>query len=63
MNTPSRPIRIGDELWKAAQRIAADLAKETGFSVTASDVVRKALNEYIERRKTSKRATKTAPGT
>ncbi len=55
MKTPVRPVRIDDGLWKAAQRIAADLAQETGLSATPSDVVRKALHEYIERWKTRRR--------
>jgi Arc/MetJ-type ribon-helix-helix transcriptional regulator len=56
MKTPVRPVRIDDDLWKAAQRVAEDLQRETGLSATASDVVRKGLAEYIERWKASKRA-------
>jgi hypothetical protein len=58
MKTPVRPVRIDDDLWKAAQRVAEDLQRETGLSATASDVVRKGLVEYIERWKASKRAAK-----
>jgi hypothetical protein len=56
MKTPVRPVRIDNNLWKAAQRVAEDLQRETGLSATASDVVRKALTEYVERWKTSRRA-------
>jgi hypothetical protein len=60
MQTPIRPVRIDDEIWKKAQAIAKDLANETGLSATASDVVRKALVEYIERYKAARRAQKAA---
>jgi hypothetical protein len=60
MKTPVRPVRIDDDLWKSAQRVAEDLQRETGLSATASDVVRKALIEYVERWKTGRRAGKTA---
>jgi hypothetical protein len=56
MKTPVRPVRIDDDLWKKAQQIAKDLANETGLSATASDVVRKALTEFIERYRAAKRA-------
>jgi len=56
MKTPVRPVRIDNDLWKAAQRVAEDLQRETGLSATASDVVRKALTEYVERWKTSRRS-------
>jgi Arc/MetJ-type ribon-helix-helix transcriptional regulator len=55
MKTPVRPVRIDEDLWKAAQRVAEDLQRETGLSVTASDVVRKALTEYVERWKAARR--------
>lgn len=55
MTTPVRPIRIEDDLWKAAQRIAEDLQRATGLSATASDVVRKALTQYVEGWKATKR--------
>jgi hypothetical protein len=60
MKTPVRPVRIDDALWKAAQRVAEDLQRETGLSATASDVVRKALSDYIDRWKAAKRAEKAA---
>ena len=59
MTTPVRPIRIDDDLWKAAQRVAEELQRETGLSATASDVVRKALTQYVEQWKAAKRAAKT----
>jgi len=49
--TPVRAIRIEDDLWRKAQKIAKELADETGLSATASDVVRKALSVFIENRK------------
>ena len=58
MKTPVRPVRIDDDLWRKAQRVAEDLANETGLSATASDVVRKALIEYIDRYRAAKRAGK-----
>ncbi len=58
MKTPVRPVRIDDDLWRKAQRVAEELERETGLSATASDVVRKALSEYVERWKTSRRAGK-----
>ncbi len=57
MKTPVRPVRIGDDLWRKAQRVAEELARETGLSATASDVVRKGLEEFVERWK-ARRATK-----
>jgi predicted transcriptional regulator len=41
--TPQHTVRIDDELWDAAQRIAA-LRRET-----VSDVVRCALVEYVDK--------------
>jgi predicted transcriptional regulator len=41
-----------DELWNAAERVAADLDR------TASWVIRKALEEYIERHRAAKREAK-----
>jgi predicted transcriptional regulator len=52
MKTPVRPVRIDDDLWRKAQRVAEELARETGLSATASDVVRKGLEEFVERWKT-----------
>jgi hypothetical protein len=49
MKTPPRLIRIDDKLWDKAKKVAESEAKETGYSVTASDIVRKALREFLER--------------
>jgi len=54
MDTPIRRLRMEDELWNAAERVAADLDR------TASWVIRKALEEYIERHRASKREAKQA---
>jgi hypothetical protein len=62
MKTPIRPVRIEDELWRKARRVAEDLANETGLSATASDVVRKALERYVEQHFAAKRAAKAASG-
>ncbi len=40
---PARAVRVEDELWKAAQAIAA----ERGESV--SDVIRQCLQRYVKR--------------
>jgi hypothetical protein len=58
MKTPVRPVRIDDDLWKDAQRVAAELARQTGLSATASDVVRKALTEYVDRWKANRKSSK-----
>jgi hypothetical protein len=60
MKTPVRPVRIDDSLWRKAQHVAEELAHETGLSATASDVVRKGLEEFVERWKASRRAAKQA---
>ena len=39
--TPSRNVRIPDDLWSAAQTKAVELGE------TVSDVVRRALREYV----------------
>jgi len=39
--TPSRNVRVPDELWHAAQ------AKAMKLGETVSDVVRRALDEYV----------------
>jgi Arc/MetJ family transcription regulator len=41
--TPQHTVRIDDELWDAAQRIAARRRE------TVSDVVRRALVEYVDK--------------
>jgi hypothetical protein len=56
MKTPVRTVRIEDELWRKADQVAEDLAARTGLSATASDVVRLALVEYVERHKVAKRS-------
>ena len=40
--TPLRNVRVSDELWQAAQAQAAENGE------TVSDVVRRALEEYIK---------------
>lgn len=60
MKTPLRTVRIEDDLWKQARRVAEDLAADAGLSATASDVVRKALVEYIERHLAAKREARAA---
>jgi hypothetical protein len=62
MIRPARLIRIDDKLWNKAKAVAADLASETGLSATASDVVRKALVEFIDRYNAVKRASKQPAG-
>jgi antitoxin component of RelBE/YafQ-DinJ toxin-antitoxin module len=39
--TPNRAIRVPDDLWWAAQRVAKDRGE------TVSDVVRRALERYV----------------
>jgi antitoxin component of RelBE/YafQ-DinJ toxin-antitoxin module len=39
--TPLRAIRIDDELWDAAKKVAADRDE------TVSDVIRRALERYV----------------
>lgn len=41
--TPIRGIRIPDELWEAAQQVAAERGE------TVSDEVRRALERYVKR--------------
>lgn len=40
-STPNRTIRVSDELWEAARRVAADRGE------TVTDVVRRALERYV----------------
>jgi predicted transcriptional regulator len=54
MDTPIRRLRMEDELWNAAERVAADLDRSVSW------VMRKALEEYIERHRAAKRAAKAA---
>jgi predicted transcriptional regulator len=51
--TPTRTVRIDDELWQAAQSAAA----RNHESIT--DVIRKALRDYVSR--TNSRGTARAP--
>lgn len=41
--TPSRNVRVADELWLAAQEKAAERGE------TVADVIRRALERYIKR--------------
>src|SRR6516162_11765467 len=52
MNTPVRPVRIDQDLWRKAELIAQEYARTTDLSVTASDIVRKALKEFVSRNET-----------
>lgn len=54
METPIRHVRMPDELWDALERIA----KEPSIDRTAGWLVRKAVEEYIERHRAAKRAAK-----
>jgi hypothetical protein len=58
MNTPVRAIRIEDDLWKCAVKIADDLKAKTGLSATAADVVRIALREHVDRWKADRKQRK-----
>ena len=55
MDTPIRRLRMEDELWNAAERVAGDLDRSVSW------IIRKALEEYIDRHRAAKRAAKTAP--
>jgi predicted transcriptional regulator len=39
--TPNRTVRVPDEVWEAAQRIAADRGE------TVTDVIMRALRRYV----------------
>lgn len=39
--TPHRTVRVSDELWQAAQRVAADRGE------TVTDVIIRALTRYV----------------
>jgi len=54
MDTPIRRLRMEDELWNAAERVAGDLDRSVSW------VMRKALEEYIERYRAAKREAKAA---
>jgi predicted transcriptional regulator len=52
MDTPIRRLRMEDELWNSAERVASDMDRSVSW------VMRKALEEYIERHRAAKRAAK-----
>jgi predicted transcriptional regulator len=54
METPIRHVRMPDELWDALTRIGKELDRPPGW------LVRKAVEEYIERYRAAKRAAKAA---
>jgi predicted transcriptional regulator len=54
MDTPIRRLRMEDELWNSAERVASDMDRSVSW------VMRKALEEYIERHRAAKRAAKQA---
>jgi predicted transcriptional regulator len=54
METPIRRFRIEDELWLAAERVAEDMDRSVSW------LIRKAVEEYIERHRAAKRAAKQA---
>ena len=54
MDTPIRRLRMEDELWNAAERVAGDLDRSVSW------IMRKALEEFIERHRAAKRAEKAA---
>jgi hypothetical protein len=55
MDTPIRRLRMEDQLWHAAERVAQEQDR------SASWIIRKALEEYIERYRAAKRAAKQDP--
>lgn len=54
METPIRHIRMSDELWDALERIG----NEPGVDRPAGWLVRKAVEEFIDRHRAAKRAAK-----
>ena len=52
--TPIRRLRMEDDLWNKAERVAVDLDRSVSW------IMRKALEEYIERHLAQKRAAKAA---
>lgn len=52
--TPIRHIRMSDELWDALQRIG----EEPDVDRTPGWLIRKAVEEYIERHRAAKRTAK-----
>jgi predicted transcriptional regulator len=55
MDMPIRRLRMEDELWISAERVASDLDRSVSW------IMRKALEEFIERHRAAKRAAKSAP--
>jgi predicted transcriptional regulator len=51
---PIRRLRMEDELWSAAERVAGDMDRSVSW------VIRKALEEFIDRHRAAKRAAKEA---
>ena len=54
MDTPIRRLRMEDELWHAAERVAEEQDR------SASWIIRTALEEYIERHRIEKAAKRAA---
>ena len=54
METPIRHVRMPDDLWNALERIG----KEPDVDRTPGWLVRKAVEEFIERHRAAKRAAK-----
>jgi predicted transcriptional regulator len=54
METPIRRFRIEDELWESAERVAADMDRSVSW------LIRKAVEEYVDRHRAAKRAAKQA---
>jgi predicted transcriptional regulator len=50
--TPVRRLRMEDELWNSAERVAQDQDRSVSW------VIRKALEEYIDRYRAAKREAK-----
>ena len=51
---PIRRLRMEDELWSAAERVAGDMDRSVSW------IIRKALEEFIDRHRAAKRAAKEA---
>jgi len=55
MNTPIRHFRVEDELWEALGRIGKELDRPHSW------LIRKAVEEYVDRYKAAKKAAKVQP--
>lgn len=53
-NAKQRQLRMEDQLWERAERVAADLDRSVSW------VIRKALEEYIDRHLAAKREARAA---